>query len=61
VLQLVSYWLRDEKNGQWVMIIDNVDNVETFFPSRKRQRDEPDAVVRPAGPPPMVATWREVI
>ncbi|KAF2994399.1 hypothetical protein E8E13_002869 [Curvularia kusanoi] len=34
VLRLVSDWLRDETNGQWVMVIDNADNVETF-----RQRD----------------------
>jgi tetratricopeptide (TPR) repeat protein len=47
VLQLVSDWLRDETNGQWVMVIDNVDNVETFYPSRKRQRDEADAAVEP--------------
>jgi tetratricopeptide (TPR) repeat protein len=43
VLRLVSDWLRDEANGRWVMVIDNVDNVKTFFPSRKRQRDEADA------------------
>jgi tetratricopeptide (TPR) repeat protein len=43
VLQLVSDWLRDEANGRWVMVVDNIDDVETFFPSRKRQRDEADA------------------
>jgi hypothetical protein len=45
VLRLVHDWLRDEANGQWVMVVDNVDYVETFFPSRKRQRqgDEADA------------------
>jgi tetratricopeptide (TPR) repeat protein len=43
VLRLVHDWLRDEANGRWVMVIDNVDNVEAFFPSRKRQRDEADA------------------
>ncbi|CAN9418408.1 unnamed protein product [Alternaria alternata] len=45
VLRLVHDWLRDEANGQWVMIVDNVDDIETFFPSRKRQRqgDETDA------------------
>ncbi|KAF2993772.1 hypothetical protein E8E13_002383 [Curvularia kusanoi] len=42
VLRLVSEWLRDEANGQWVMVLDNVDNVKTFFPSQKRQRDEAD-------------------
>jgi tetratricopeptide (TPR) repeat protein len=43
VLQLVSEWLRDEANGRWVMVLDNVDDVETFYPSRKRQRGEADA------------------
>ncbi|KAJ8112893.1 hypothetical protein OPT61_g4848 [Boeremia exigua] len=43
VLRLVSEWLRDEANGRWVMVLDNVDDVETFFPSRKRQRDNADA------------------
>jgi hypothetical protein len=32
VLRLVSNWLRDEINSQWMMILDNVDDVETFFP-----------------------------
>jgi tetratricopeptide (TPR) repeat protein len=43
VLRMVSDWLRDEANGRWVMVLDNVDDAETFFPSRKRQRDEADA------------------
>jgi tetratricopeptide (TPR) repeat protein len=43
VLQLVSNWLRDEANGPWVMVVDNVDDAETFFPSRKRRRNEADA------------------
>ncbi|KAF2190151.1 TPR-like protein [Zopfia rhizophila CBS 207.26] len=30
VLRLVSNWLCDESNGQWTMILDNVDEVETF-------------------------------
>lgn len=29
VLQSVSDWLRDETNGQWVMVIDNADDVDT--------------------------------
>jgi tetratricopeptide (TPR) repeat protein len=45
VLGLVHKWLRDETNGQWTMVLDNVDNVETFFPPRKRQRDEPDQIM----------------
>jgi hypothetical protein len=43
VLRLVSEWLRDEANGQWVIVLDNVDDVETFYPSRKQQRGEVDA------------------
>ncbi|RYN53567.1 hypothetical protein AA0118_g9685 [Alternaria tenuissima] len=43
VLRLVHDWLRDEANGQWVMVVDNVDDVETFFPSRKRQRQGGEA------------------
>jgi hypothetical protein len=43
VLQLVSDWLRDETNGRWVMVVDNVDNVETLHPSR----DKADAAVGP--------------
>jgi tetratricopeptide (TPR) repeat protein len=43
LLRLVSDWLRDETNGQWVMIVDNVDDLETFFPSRKSPQDEADA------------------
>jgi hypothetical protein len=32
VLRLVSIWLPDETNGRWMMILDNVDDVKTFFP-----------------------------
>jgi tetratricopeptide (TPR) repeat protein len=39
VLRLVSNWLCDEANGQWTMVIDNVDDVETFFPTRRREQD----------------------
>jgi hypothetical protein len=52
VLQLVRNWLRDEANGQWLMVIDNMDNVETFFPSRKRQGDEV-----PGKPPTSLAAY----
>ncbi|KAF2993769.1 hypothetical protein E8E13_002179 [Curvularia kusanoi] len=42
VLRLVSGWLRGETNGRWVMVLDNVDDVETFHPSWKRPRGEAD-------------------
>ncbi|KAI9685382.1 MAG: hypothetical protein M1822_004513 [Bathelium mastoideum] len=31
ILQLVSTWLSDERNGQWLMILDNVDDDDVFF------------------------------
>ena len=40
VLRLVNNWLCDEANGQWTMILDNVDDVETFFPSQNGKQDE---------------------
>ena len=43
VLRLVSDWLWDEANGQWVMIVDNVDDADAFFLLRKRRRSEADA------------------
>jgi predicted metallopeptidase len=30
-----------------VIVINNVDNINTFYPSRKRQQDEADAAVEP--------------
>jgi tetratricopeptide (TPR) repeat protein len=40
VLRLVSNWLCDETHGRWIMILDNADDIEVFYPSRARQRDE---------------------
>jgi tetratricopeptide (TPR) repeat protein len=48
VLQLVSNWLCNETNGQWMMVVDSVDNVETFFPSREHQQDEAHVSLRPS-------------
>lgn len=31
--QLVKKWLQDDANGTWLLIIDNADNSEDFFPS----------------------------
>jgi hypothetical protein len=39
VLRLVSNWLCNETNGQWTMAVDNVDDIETFFPSRRREQE----------------------
>ncbi|KXJ85386.1 P-loop containing nucleoside triphosphate hydrolase protein [Microdochium bolleyi] len=38
VLQLVHNWLFNTENGQWLMILDNADDVEVFFPTL---RDRP--------------------
>jgi tetratricopeptide (TPR) repeat protein len=38
VLQLVRDWLRDEANGKWTMVLDNADDIEVFYPKRKRAR-----------------------
>ncbi|KAG7402978.1 Kinesin light chain [Fusarium oxysporum f. sp. rapae] len=34
VLQLVYAWLCDEENGPWMMVLDNADSIEVFFPRR---------------------------
>ncbi|OJJ42627.1 hypothetical protein ASPZODRAFT_105081 [Penicilliopsis zonata CBS 506.65] len=31
ILKLVSQWLSDDVNGQWLMILDNADNEDMFF------------------------------
>jgi tetratricopeptide (TPR) repeat protein len=38
VLRLVSDWLCNEANGKWTMVVDNVDDVETFFPLQRRDQ-----------------------
>ncbi|KAH7021517.1 uncharacterized protein B0I36DRAFT_388201 [Microdochium trichocladiopsis] len=35
VLQLVYDWLFNAENGQWLMILDNADDVGVFFPRRR--------------------------
>ena len=37
--QLVSKWLSGDANGQWFLVLDNVDNVETFSPKKERYSD----------------------
>jgi tetratricopeptide (TPR) repeat protein len=39
VLQLVRDWLCDEANGRWMMVLDNVDNVEVFYPQPNLGQD----------------------
>ncbi|KAM6516645.1 hypothetical protein FALCPG4_014823 [Fusarium falciforme] len=49
VLRLVHAWLCDEENGPWMMVLDNADSVEVFFPSRGAHgsRDQPLASFLP--------------
>ncbi|KAJ4345916.1 uncharacterized protein N0V89_012052 [Didymosphaeria variabile] len=39
ILQLVSNWLCDEKNGQWVLVLDSADDKEIFFPSQQQGQE----------------------
>ncbi|KAI9858313.1 MAG: hypothetical protein M1813_007588 [Trichoglossum hirsutum] len=49
-LQLVSEWLSDEDHGTWLMILDNADDIQTFFSNHAHaslQKDEqPTPLVR---------------
>ncbi|KAH6883978.1 hypothetical protein B0T10DRAFT_609132 [Thelonectria olida] len=49
VLQLVHAWQCDEENGPWMMVLDNADSVEVFFPGRGTHdsRDQPLAPFLP--------------
>ena len=43
ILQLVSDWLSDETNGQWIMILDNADDFTVFSnPHKGRLRSDPN-------------------
>ncbi|KAF1950535.1 hypothetical protein CC80DRAFT_228667, partial [Byssothecium circinans] len=39
VLRLVSNWLQDEANGRWMMILDNADDVNVFYPKQAHASD----------------------
>ncbi|PKK42694.1 hypothetical protein CI102_12274 [Trichoderma harzianum] len=41
ILLLVKRWLEEQNKIQWLMIIDNVDDIELFFPSQRS--DDPEA------------------
>lgn len=41
ILLLVKRWLEEQNKMQWLMIIDNVDDIELFFPSQRS--DDPEA------------------
>ncbi|KAF2788012.1 hypothetical protein K505DRAFT_117610, partial [Melanomma pulvis-pyrius CBS 109.77] len=38
ILRLVSNWLCDETNGQWMIILDNADDIEVFYPKQGRAK-----------------------
>ncbi|KAL6825786.1 hypothetical protein J3E69DRAFT_335037 [Trichoderma sp. SZMC 28015] len=42
ILFLVKRWLEEQNNMQWLMIIDNVDDIELFFPSQRSDDLEED-------------------
>ena len=31
-------WLYNEENGQWLMILDNADDIDAFYPRRKQHQ-----------------------
>ncbi|GAB7349483.1 hypothetical protein MBLNU459_g0195t1 [Dothideomycetes sp. NU459] len=37
ILQLVRNWLCEERNGRWVMVVDNADNAATFYDHHKEE------------------------
>ncbi|KAK3201035.1 hypothetical protein GRF29_213g764680 [Pseudopithomyces chartarum] len=39
VLRLVRNWLQDEANGTWLLILDNVDDVDMFYPKQAHASD----------------------
>jgi tetratricopeptide (TPR) repeat protein len=43
VLRLVSNWLCDETNGKWTLVLDNVDDIEVFYPKRSLANESPAA------------------
>lgn len=45
VLRLVHDWLIDEENGQWLMILDNADDIDVFYP-RNSKRGTADSSTR---------------
>ena len=45
VLRLVSNWLCDEANGSWLMVVDNADNGEVFYPKPAEQNEDASATL----------------
>ena len=45
VLRLVTDWLSNEKNGPWLMVLDNADDHDLWLGSRKKSTEDQTAVV----------------
>jgi tetratricopeptide (TPR) repeat protein len=43
VLQLVRNWLQDEANGTWLLILDNADEMNVFYPKQAHASDRPSS------------------
>jgi hypothetical protein len=41
VLRLARDWLCDEANGWWLMVVDNADDSEVFYPKPTEQSGRP--------------------
>jgi tetratricopeptide (TPR) repeat protein len=40
ILQIVTDWLCDETNGQWLMILDNVDDIDVLYRTERSDMDD---------------------
>jgi len=40
ILELVAQWLRNERNGRWLMILDNADDDSIYFATKANRLDE---------------------
>jgi tetratricopeptide (TPR) repeat protein len=40
VLRLVHNWLCNEINGKWIIVLDNADDIETFYPKQTRTNNK---------------------
>jgi hypothetical protein len=49
ILQLVYQWLYEERNGRWLMILDNADDGHIFFSGDELNGKAP--LPGPSGPP----------
>ncbi|PVH90598.1 hypothetical protein DM02DRAFT_678511 [Periconia macrospinosa] len=45
VLRLVSDWLCDKRNGQWMMVLDDVDGEKVFSPPKQQEQDSLSEII----------------